>query len=376
MPKQDFDRPVAPTQIQNRGNGIKYVLVAVVSVLATLGLVATGLWFSQLFGSREAIAPSNTQVNNGNTTTGNSSTQTPAATVGIQPGQFVQNALGNKAQVELTTVRRIPGAPDEVSVEMRINRLTDDAMGSDIISVGSTTARNPITSETYQAVDLLSRSSGSVSLYQMRRGQPVEGYVVLKVPAGVNAIDIFIPETGAFKNVAIAEANQVPSAANNSPVPSSTIESPLAPAPQVPQTTAQAPQAPSGGIKVQPSQFIQPAFGTKGQVELLSVKRVQDPDTRTRTVVNVQMRIRRFDPDIAYGSDVIYVGGTTARNPETSETYEQAGFDRSTGSVSLSSMRTGASADAYVWLRVPEGVNTIDIYVPDTQAFKNVRISN
>jgi len=372
MPKQDFDRPVAPTQIQNRGNGIKYVLVAVVSVLATLGLVATGLWFSQLFGSREAITPSNTQVNSGNTTTGNSSTQTPAATVGIQPGQFVQNALGNKAQVELTTVRRIPGAPDEVSVEMRINRLTDDAMGSDIISVGSTTARNPITSETYQAVDLLSRSSGSVSLYQMRRGQPVEGYVVLKVPAGVNAIDIFIPETGAFKDVAIAEANQVPSAANNSPVPSSTIESPLAPAPQVPQTT----QSPSSGIKVQRSQFIQPAFGTKGQVELLSVKRVQDPDTRTRNVVNVQMRIRPFDPDIAYGSDVIYVGGTTARNPETSETYDQAGFDRSTGSVSLSSMRTGASADAYVWLRVPEGVSTIDIYVPDTQAFKNVPISN
>ncbi len=366
MPKQDFDRPVAPTQIQNRGNGIKYVLVAVVSVLATLGLVATGLWFSQLFGSREAIAPSNTQVNSGNTTTGNSSTQTPAATVGIQPGQFVQNALGNKAQVELTTVRRIPGAPDEVSVEMRINRLTDDAMGSDIISVGSTTARNPITSETYQAVDLLSRSSGSVSLYQMRRGQPVEGYVVLKVPAGVNAIDIFIPETGAFKNVAIAEANQVPSAANNSPVPSSAVESPL----------ASAPQAPSNGIKIQPGQFMQPAFGTKGQVELLSVKRVQDPDTRTRTVVNVQMRIRRLEPDIAYGSDVIYVGGTTARNPATSETYEQAGFDRSTGSVSLSSMRTGSSADAYVWLRIPEGVNTIDIYVPDTQAFKNVPISN
>jgi hypothetical protein len=43
MSKQDIERPAAPTQIQNRGNGIKYVSVAVVSVLATLGLVASGL---------------------------------------------------------------------------------------------------------------------------------------------------------------------------------------------------------------------------------------------------------------------------------------------------------------------------------------------
>lgn len=371
MSKQDIERPVAPVQSRNRANGIKYVSVAVVSVLTTLGLVATGLWFSRMFGSPEVIAPANTQVNNGNTTTANL-----AATGGIQPG-FVQTALGNKAQVELTAVRRIPGAPDEVSVEMRINRLTDDAVGGDIINVGGTGARNPITSETYQAVDFLKRSSGTVSLYQMRRGQPVEGYVVLKVPAGVNVIDIFVPETGAFRNVAIADANQVPSAANNSPVPSSAVQSPQAPAPQVvPQTTVQAPQVPSSNTPIQPGQYLQPAFGTKAKVELLSVKRIQDPELRTRDVVNVQMRVRRIEPEKVYGGDVINIGATTARNPETSETYKVASFDRSTGSVSLFLMRAGSSADAYVWLRVPEGVNTIDIYVPDTQAFKNVPISN
>lgn len=370
MSKQDFDRPAAPTQIRNRGNGIKYVLVAVVSVLATLGLVASGLWLSRLFGSREAITPSNTQVAGGNTTTAN-----PAASVGIQSGQFVQTALGNKAQVELTAVRRIPGAPDEVSVEMRINRLTDDAVGSDIINVGSATARNPITSETYQAVDFLKRSSGTVSLYQMRRSQPVEGYVVLEVPAGVNAIDIFVPETGAFRNVAIADANQAPNAANT-PVSSSPVQS-LAPTPQVPQTPTQAPQAAtSTSIPIQPGLFVQPALGTKGQVELLSVKRIQDPELGTRDVVNVQMRIRRVESERVYGSDVINVSSATARNPETSETYKVASFDRSTGSVSLFLMRAGSSADAYVWLRVPEGTNTIDIYVPDTQAFKNVPITN
>lgn len=89
------------------------------------------------------------------------------------------------------------------------------------------------------------------------------------------------------------------------------------------------------------------------------------------------MRIRRIEPDRVSGSDIIIVGSTTARNPETSETYKAVNLiDRSTGSVSLFSMRPGASADAYVWLRVPEGTNTINIYVPDIQAFNNVPIVN
>lgn len=371
MPKQDIDRPVAPTQIQNRGNGKNYILVAIVSVLATLGLVASGLWLSQFFGSREAMPTASTESD------APANTQATAGSSEIQPGQFVQTALGNKAQVELTAVRRIPGVPDEVSVEMRINRLAGDVAASDMINVGSTGARNPLTNETYQGVDFFKRSSGTMPLSPMNPGQPVEGYVVLKVPAGVRAIDIFVPEAevGVFKNVPIADASQIPSADNNSSLSSSPIQSPLAPVPQSP--TTQVPQvAPNTSIGVQPGQFVQPAFGTKGQVELLSVKRIQDPDTGASNVVNVQMRIRRIEPDRVYGSDAIYIGGTTARNPETSETHKVAGFDRSTGSVSLFSMRPGASADAYVWLRVPEGTNTIDIYVPDTQAFKNVPIAN
>lgn len=71
------------------------------------------------------------------------------------------------------------------------------------------------------------------------------------------------------------------------------------------------------------------------------------------------------------------MGTTTARNPQTSETYAAVN-GQSTGSVSLFSMRLDnqTSADAYVWLQVPEGVNTINIYVPSTQAFQNVPISN
>ncbi len=96
-----------------------------------------------------------------------------------------------------------------------------------------------------------------------------------------------------------------------------------------------------------------------------------------RDVVNVQVRIRLLQPAKVVGSDAIYMGGTTARNPQTSETYEAVNGE-STGSVSLFRMRleNQTSADAYVWLQVPEGVNTIDIYIPNTQAFQNVPISN
>lgn len=137
-----------------------------------------------------------------------------------------------------------------------------------------------------------------------------------------------------------------------------------------PNTTA---QAPSGSVGIQPSQFVQPAFRNKAQVELLRVNRIP----KERDVVNVQVRIRLLTPDKAVGSDAINMGGTTARNPITSETYE-AVSGQSTDSVSLFLMRLNkqTSADAYVWLQVPEGINTLDIYLPNTQAFQNVPISN
>ncbi|MFN6499819.1 MAG: hypothetical protein RMX65_022895 [Nostoc sp. DedQUE01] len=127
---------------------------------------------------------------------------------------------------------------------------------------------------------------------------------------------------------------------------------------------------------IQPGQFVQPAFGNKAEVELLSAKRIKDPQTGNRDVINVQMRIRRLATDGVSGSDIISVSSTTARNPDTSETYKGVALDRSTGSVSLFQVRPQASADAYVWLRVPDGINKLDIFVPDTAAFKNVPISS
>ncbi len=148
-------------------------------------------------------------------------------------------------------------------------------------------------------------------------------------------------------------------------VPPTTV-SPTAPNPTITQ-------APVSNAGIQPGQFVQPAFKTKGQVELLQVNRVKSqPD-----VVNVQVRVRLLRPQEAVGSDAMYIGGATARNPETSETY-QAVDDKSTGTVSLYSMKIAnqSSADAYVWLQIPKEVSNVDIYIPNTQAFQNVPIAN
>ena len=147
-----------------------------------------------------------------------------------------------------------------------------------------------------------------------------------------------------------------------------------------PTTSPQATNSPSPATAttsaISPGQFVQPAFGKKAEVELLSAKRIKDPETGNRDVVNLQMRIRRLATDGVVGGDIISVASTTARNPETSVTYKGVALNRSTGSVSLFQVRPQASADAYIWLRVPDGVNNLDIFVPDTAAFKNVPISN
>lgn len=145
------------------------------------------------------------------------------------------------------------------------------------------------------------------------------------------------------------------------------------PPPASPYST-QPPATPSvADVAIQPGQFVKSALRNKAQIELLRVNRIPNQ----RDVVNVQMRIRAPRPQVATGSDAIYLGSTTARNPQTSETYEAVAGE-STGTVSLFSMRqeNQPSVDAYVWLQVPQEVGVIDIYIPNTEAFTNVPISN
>jgi hypothetical protein len=86
----------------------------------------------------------------------------------------------------------------------------------------------------------------------------------------------------------------------------------------------------------------------------------------------------RFRPLVEEGDSCggIYTHDTVARNPDTSETYEAVSVERSTSVVYPCDMQPGSSADAYVWMAIPEGVNAVDIFIPHTGAFKNVPITN
>jgi hypothetical protein len=128
---------------------------------------------------------------------------------------------------------------------------------------------------------------------------------------------------------------------------------------------------------IQPGQFVQPTLGNLGRIELLAVKRVQDPKTGTRDVVNVMFRVYRVAEDLP-GVQLIGFSSTSARNPDTSEVYEAYGDRKFAGggTVLLSLVKKDIPEDGYVWLKVPEAVNTLDILIPETQAFKNVPIAN
>jgi hypothetical protein len=157
------------------------------------------------------------------------------------------------------------------------------------------------------------------------------------------------------------------------------------PASEAAPSANNAPAANNNVVSIQPGQFVQPALENRAEVELLTVKRIQDPETGSRDVVNVQFRVRQTG---SKKGGIITPVNTTARNPETGETYDSyrtAGIkadkkpseSRATSSVLLRyDVSKGASADAYVWMKIPEGVNTVDLYIPETQIFRNVPIAS
>ncbi|MBW4583345.1 MAG: hypothetical protein KME42_27585 [Tildeniella nuda ZEHNDER 1965/U140] len=144
------------------------------------------------------------------------------------------------------------------------------------------------------------------------------------------------------------------------------------------QPTQPLPQT-SGSTSGQAGQITQPAIDQKAQVEIVAVNRIQNPNTKLRDFVNIQFRVRRVAPKtdaISYDQGVIFPGSTTARNPTTGETYPAVDrINRATSNISVSELNPNATADAYVWIQIPEGTTAIDILIPKTQAFKNVPIS-
>jgi hypothetical protein len=147
--------------------------------------------------------------------------------------------------------------------------------------------------------------------------------------------------------------------------------------------------------KIQAGQFVQYAFKDEARVEILSAKRIQNPESNARDVVNINLRFRRLKK--GRGHNIIGLDQTKARNPETNETYESynnivsdaererarredtetdhSKSNRSSGTILMTLVKQGASVDGYVWMSIPEEVKTIDLIVPETAIFEKLPIS-
>ncbi|MEM8777508.1 MAG: hypothetical protein AAGF26_01285, partial [Cyanobacteria bacterium P01_G01_bin.49] len=138
------------------------------------------------------------------------------------------------------------------------------------------------------------------------------------------------------------------------------------------QSTETTTDQPNNGI--QPGQFVQQAYDNKVKIELLSVKRIENPKSEEKDAVVVQMQVRRIVPK-GKKADSMILSQVKARNPETSEVYTIIGGKR-TNSTNINNLPEDAWANAYFWLEVPEGIDVIDIVIPRTEIIEKVPISS
>ncbi len=124
---------------------------------------------------------------------------------------------------------------------------------------------------------------------------------------------------------------------------------------------------------IQPGQFVRQGVDNKIKIELLSVKRIQNPKSNEKNVVLVQLRVRRIVPKGEV--DSLNLKMSTGRNPETSEVYRTI-HNRSTSFTYINDLPKDSWGNAYFWLEVPEGIDVIDIIIPETAIFNKVPISS
>lgn len=134
-----------------------------------------------------------------------------------------------------------------------------------------------------------------------------------------------------------------------------------------PQTQA----TPKKNVAIKPGQFVNVGFENKLKVEIESAKRIQNPETGDQDIVVVNFRILRLFPEI--DRTHFFWREVRGRNPNTSEEYD---LEKSSDWTNLRKLPNNAWANAYVWLKVPQGIETIDISVPETAMFRNIPIGS
>ncbi len=113
---------------------------------------------------------------------------------------------------------------------------------------------------------------------------------------------------------------------------------------------------------IQPGQFVLPAYDNQITVELVSLKRRKSNEDLPINTVILEFRLKRTVEDLP-DNTFITMWKIKARNAETREEYKSIS-KKATQNVHIKDLPVGAWADAYVWLKVPQDVNTVDVVMP------------
>lgn len=126
----------------------------------------------------------------------------------VEPGQFVQPAYRGGGRVEILSAYRVnnSGQSNLVNVRLRVERLRDRIDSNGDIDLAEATAINTRTNMTYPVTAVRTRGNEAISLYTLQPGRSTEATITMRVPEGLQRVDISIPETDVFRNVPISIA--------------------------------------------------------------------------------------------------------------------------------------------------------------------------
>lgn len=176
-----------------------------------------------------------------------------------------------------------------------------------------------------------------------------------------------------FENAIGNVENKFNTIANSSPQVQSDLVNNLTPASNTVSSqseTTTTPQTSGSVIEFQPGQLVKPIGNGKGELEFVSIKRMQNPDTNKRDLVLVKMNVRCFDYTARWW---LYINSSyvTVNNPET---YDKYNFVDGTNIITMDDIAKGTTAGAFMKIQIPENVKLVDIFIEKVEAFKNVSI--
>lgn len=124
----------------------------------------------------------------------------------------------------------------------------------------------------------------------------------------------------------------------------------------------------------QEDQFVKDGFEGTVKVEILKVKRIQNPANQKRDTVLVSLRIKLNTEKLPnINNNFFEAKDAKTRNPDTFEEYQTID-DKHTKNTSFKRLPRNAWANAYFWSQVPENVEVVDIIIPFTEIFANIPI--